>query len=113
MTNVCWDSKTWLQKDKGPGPSGSGFGVLKGDLPPLNLSKCMAEAPEAPNTPFMQSVYPGVSRTGLKLPKNLPILEDHLCAKFRPNLSSGLDFYREQTDPQTHRHCPLKIRVSH
>ena len=43
-----------------------------------------------------------------------PPLEDHLCAKFRPDPSSRLDFYREHTDTQTHRqthrHCPLCIR---
>ena len=35
---------------------------------------------------------------GWNHPKNLPALEDHLRAKFRPNPSSHLDFYREQTD---------------
>ena len=30
-----------------------------------------------------------------------PPLEDHLCAKFRPDPSSRLDFYREQTDTHT------------
>ena len=40
-----------------------------------------------------------------------PPLEDHLCAKFRPDPSSRLDFYREQTDRHTDRHCPLCIRL--
>ena len=30
-----------------------------------------------------------------------PPLEDHLCAKFRPDPSSRLDFYREHTHTQT------------
>ena len=34
-------------------------------------------------------------------PKNLPPIEDYLRAKFRPDPSSRLDFYREQTDTQT------------
>ena len=32
----------------------------------------------------------------------VPALKDHLCAKFHPNPSRGLDFYREQTHRQTH-----------
>ena len=31
-------------------------------------------------------------------------LEDHLRAKFRPDPSSRLDFYREQTHTQTNTH---------
>ena len=62
----------------------------------------MVENPEAPCTPFTHPV-PGVGwGTGFNPPppRTFP-LEDHLCAKFHPDLSSGLDFYREQTDRHT------------
>ena len=39
----------------------------------------------------------GCGGTGLKNPKNLPALEDHLCAKFHQDPSSCLAFYREHT----------------
>ena len=39
----------------------------------------------------------GVGVSGQKNHKNLPTLEDHICTKFHPDPSSGLDFYREQT----------------
>ena len=54
----------------------------------------MVEAPEAPQTPF---THPE-PRGGVLGQKNL---EDHLCAKFHSDLSSGLDFYREQTHKPT------------
>ena len=44
---------------------------------------------------------------GQNSPKNLPALKDHLNAKFHPDLSSSLDFFREHT----HQHCPLCIRL--
>ena len=44
----------------------------------------------------------GVGVQGRPPPKNLPPLEDHLHAKFHPDLSSILDFYREQTNKHTH-----------
>ena len=53
----------------------------------------MVEAPEAPCT------RGGV--LGQKTLKNLPPLKDHLCAKFRLDLSSRLDFYRKHTDSPT------------
>ena len=40
-----------------------------------------------------------------------PPLEDHLCAKFRPDPSSRLDFYREHTDTQTDRHTDIALYV--
>ena len=40
-------------------------------------------------------------------------LEDHLRAKFHPDPSSHLDFYREQTDRQTdtHTHTDMALYV--
>ena len=61
----------------------------------------MVEAPEAPRTPFTHPVPGGVGVPGQKKPKNLPPLKDHLRAKFCPDPSSRLDFYREHTDTQT------------
>ena len=43
-----------------------------------------------------------------KKTQNLSALEDHLCAKFHCNPSSGLDFYREQT----HRQKDIAFLVS-
>ena len=37
--------------------------------------------------------------------KNLQILKSLFYAKFHPDLSSGLDFYREHTYTYTHQHC--------
>ena len=48
---------------------------------------------------------------GRNPPKNLPPLEDHLRAKFRPDPSSRLDFYREHTDTQTDRHTDIALYV--
>ena len=62
------------------------------------LPECTVEAPEAPHTPFTHPV-PGVGGGGTGSKKTL---EDHLCAKFYPNPSSHLNFYREQTDTHTH-----------
>ena len=45
--------------------------------------------------------------TGSKKTKNLPALKDHLHAKFHPDPSSGLDFYREYT--HIDRHCPFLV----
>ena len=39
--------------------------------------------------------------TGLKHPQESSPLKDYLCAKFHPNPSSHLDFYREQTYTHT------------
>ena len=64
------------------------------------LPKCTAEAPEAPQTPFMHPVPRGWGYR-VETPQESSPLEDHLCAKFHPDPSSSLDFYREQT----HRHC--------
>ena len=61
----------------------------------------MAEAPEAPQTP-----YAGGGGWGYWVEPYAP--EDHLYTKFHPDLSSGLDFYREETD--RHTHCPLCFR---
>ena len=59
--------------------------------------KRTVEAPEAPRTPFTHPV-PG----GVGVPPQEPSpLEDHLRAKFRPDPSSRLDFYREQTNTHT------------
>ena len=63
----------------------------------------MVEAREAPRTL-------GGGVLGQKKTQEPSPLEDHLCAKFHPDLSSRLDFYREQTHPHTDRHCPLCIR---
>ena len=49
-------------------------------------------------------------RVGGRPPWTFSALEDQLRAKFRPDLSIGLDFYREHTDKQTYRHCPLFSR---
>ena len=67
------------------------------------LPKRTVVAPEAPRTPFTHPV-PGGWGYRVETPKNLPPLEDHLRAKFCPDPSSRLDFYREQTDRQTDRH---------
>ena len=53
----------------------------------------------------------GGGGTGSKPPKNLPPLEDHLRAKFRPDLSSRLDFYREHTDRHTDTHTDIALYV--
>ena len=58
----------------------------------------MAEAPEAPCTPFTDPIPGGGGMGSTPPPKNLPALKDHLCAKFHPDPSSSLDFSREQTD---------------
>ena len=60
----------------------------------------MVEAPEAPRTPFMHPV-PGGWGYQVETPEEPSPLEDHLPAKFRPDRSSRLDFYREQTNTQT------------
>ena len=77
-----------------------------------SLRKCTAEAPEAPRIPFMHPIPRGSGVPGQNPPKNLPVLEDHLRAKFHSNPSSSLDFYREHppihSDTQTH--CPLITR---
>ena len=39
----------------------------------------------------------GVWVLGWNTPKNLPALEDHLCAKFQQDPSFSLDFYREHS----------------
>ena len=44
---------------------------------------------------------PGGGGTGLTPPQEPSPLEDHLHAKFHPNLFRGLDFYREQSDKHT------------
>ena len=64
------------------------------------------EAPEAPRTPFTHPV-PGGGGIGSKPPQEPSPLEDHLRAKFRPDPSSRLDFYREQTD----RHTDIALYV--
>ena len=61
----------------------------------------MVEVPEAPPYPLYAPHTPGVGGIRSKLPKNLTALQDHLCAKFHPNLSSGLDFHREHTNKHT------------
>ena len=63
--------------------------------------KRTVEAPEAPRTPFPHPIPGGGGYRVESPPKNLPPLEDHLRAKFRPDPSSRLDFYREHTDTQT------------
>ena len=70
--------------------------------------KRTVEAPEAPRTPFTHPVPRGVGVPGQNPPKILPPLEDHLRAKFRPDPSSRLDFYREHT----HRQSPLLYRLA-
>ena len=52
---------------------------------------------------------PGGWVTGLTPPKNLPPIEDHLCAKFHPDLSSGLDFYGDQTYKHTETDIALYV----
>ena len=52
--------------------------------------------------PLYASRTRGVGVPGRNPPKNLLPLEDHLRAKFRPDPSSRLDFYREHTDRHTH-----------
>ena len=56
----------------------------------------LTKPPETTWTP-LRTPFPGGGGTGLKPPKNLPTLEDHLHAKFHQDPSSGLDFYRELT----------------
>ena len=59
----------------------------------------MVEAPDAPHTTFMHPVTRGVGVL-CRIPSRTFPLEDHLHAKFHPDLSSCLDFYREQTHRQ-------------
>ena len=102
----------WLQKDMGPksyqiwiwGPKRWPTPTKLGA--PCNfciikfLPKCTVEAPEAPRTPFTHPVPKG-GGYGVKNPPRTFPLEDHLLAKFHPDPSSGLDFFREQTDTPT------------
>ena len=62
----------------------------------------MAEAPGAPCTHYM---HPELVGWGYRVdpPQNLPSLDDHLSAKFHPNLSSNLDF------TPTHTHIALYV----
>ena len=92
-----------------------GHGAQKGD-PPCNfcfikfLPKRTVEAPEAPRTPFTHPV-PGGWGYRVETPQEPSPLEDHLRAKFRPDPSSRLDFYREHTDTQTDRHTDIALYV--
>ena len=104
----------WLQKDMGPEsfqiqiwgpkrwPAPTKSGVHSNFCLIKLLPKCTVEAPEALWTPFTHLVL------GWH-PQEPSPLEDHLHAKFHPNLYSSLDFYREQRDNQTHQHCPYIV----
>ena len=54
-----------------------------------------------PHPLYAPCTWGGGGGTGSKPPQEPSPLEDHLCAKFRPDPSSRLDFYREQTDTHT------------
>ena len=71
----------------------------------------MIEAPEAPRTPFMHPEPGGVGYRVKKKPQEPSPLKDHLCAKFHPDPSSHLDFYREQTDTKTQKHTDIALYV--
>ena len=58
------------------------------------------EAPEAPQIHFTHPLPQGCWLLGQKTQEPSP-LEDHLCAKFHPNLSSCLDFNTEQRQTYT------------
>ena len=51
-------------------------------------------------TPPLRTLYPGGWVYFVESPQERSPLEDHLRAKFHPDLSSCLDFYREQTHRQ-------------
>ena len=53
----------------------------------------------------------GGGGTGSKPPQEPSPLEDHLCAKFRPDPFSRLDFYREHTDRHTLRQTDIALYV--
>ena len=96
-----WDPKRWPTPTKSWVPCN--FCFIK------FLPKRTVESPEAPRTLFTHPV-PGGGYQVKKNPRTFP-LEDHICAKFRPDLSSRLDFYRDkQTHRHPHPHCPLCIR---
>ena len=65
----------------------------------------MAEAPGAPQIAFTHPVPGGWGYRVNPPKKNLRALEDHLRAKFHPDLSSGLDLNREHIN----QHSPLCI----
>ena len=44
-----------------------------------------------------------------EIPQEPSLLEDHLLAKFHPNPSSRLDFFREQTDTDTQTDIALYV----
>ena len=72
------------------------------------LPKHTAEAPQAPIPP-LHTLYPGGYR--VKTPPRTFPLKDHFRAKFHPDSSSRLDFYREQTDRQTNKQTNIAFYV--
>ena len=94
----------------GPGPSGSRFGVQKGDHPALTggglqllFYKVFAKTHGWGSRGTLDPLYAhhGWGVPVWYPPKNLPGLKDHLHAKFQFNLSRSSDFYREHPDTQT------------
>ena len=109
--------RTW-----GPDPSNSGFGVWKGDLPPLNwgrsatfvhtvFAKIHSWGSRGIPEPPIHTLYLGGGGYWVKKTRNLPAPKDHLLAKFHPYTmvynESGLIFYREQTHRQTNTHTNI------
>ena len=96
-----WDPKSW--------PTPTKLGV------PCNFCfikfspKYMVEAPEAPWTSFTHPIPKGWGYQVETPSRTFPPLEDHLRAKFHPDPSRGLDFYREQTNIHTHPNIALYV----
>ena len=74
------------------------------------LPKHRVEAPEAPRSPLC-TPYLGGGGTGSTPPRTFTPLKDHLHAKFHPDPSSSLDFYREQTDKETNTHTHIVLYI--
>ena len=90
----------------GPGPSRSGLASQKYDPPPpktvLPYNFCLikflpsltVEAVDAPQTLFRAPLTPGVGVQSRNHFKNLFAIKIYSYAKFHPDWSDGLDFYK-------------------
>ncbi len=68
----------------------------------------MVEAVDAPHTLFRAPLTPGVGVQGRNLSKNLSAIKIYSYAKFHPDWSDGLDFYRVRI----YIFCALYIRFN-
>ena len=70
------------------------------------LPSLTVEAVDAPHTLFRAPLTPGVGVQGQNLSKNLSAIKIYSYAKFHPDWSDGLDFYRVRI----YIFCALYIR---